>query len=329
MNREDQLIAQMREIIEAQPHYRKLANSIGDDAALWQPSRSNRSVITTDALIEGVHFRTETMSLEDVGWRAMASNLSDLAAMGSRPVLATVALGVPQDGTGADVLEMYRGMLGVASAHRCTIAGGDITRAPGWMISIAAVGEVRASHAKGRGGARGGDVVAVTGPLGASRAGLHLADNVSMLSETLRDEALRAHRRPEPRIREGQFLGASEHVHAMMDISDGLSTDLARLAARSGCAAVVESVPVAASAAAMARARGEDPWDYALSGGEDYELLLALDARAFRHVSSRFHKRFGRELLAVGRLREGSGLFQRKVEREEAIAPTGWDHLRE
>ncbi len=188
---------------------------------------------------------------------------------------------------------------------------------------------MRAAHAKGRGGARAGDVVAVTGPLGGSRAGLHLADNVNMLPNALRDEALRAHRRPEPRVREGQFLGASEHVHAMMDISDGLSTDLARLAARSGCAAVIENVPVAPAAEAMARVRGEDPWDYALSGGEDYELLLAVEKRAFRYLRSRFHRRFGSELIDVGRLREGSGIFQCKGGREEAIAPTGWDHLRE
>lgn len=326
---EDTLIAQLRELIEAQPQYRKLLNRIGDDAALWQPSRSHRSVITTDALIEGVHFRLDTMSLEDVGWRAMASNLSDLAAMGSRPVLATVALGMPSAAAHHGAIELYRGMLAVASEHRCVIAGGDITRAPVWTVSITAVGEVRPAHAKGRGGARKGDVLAVTGPLGGSRAGLHLADNVSMLSEPLREEALRAHRRPQPRVREGRFLAASRHVHAMMDVSDGLSTDVARLAERSACAAVIEHVPVAGAAEAMARARGEEPRDYALAGGEDYELLAAIDARAFRYLSARFQERFGRELLAVGRVREGSGVFQCKGGREEALAATGWDHLRE
>jgi thiamine-monophosphate kinase len=326
---EDHLVAKLRELIEAQPRNRKLANRIGDDAAVWQASRSHRSVITTDALVEGVHFRLDTMSLEDAGWRAMASNLSDLAAMGSRPVLVTVALGIPPAASEAAVLELYRGMLAVATAHRCAVAGGDITRSPQWLLSITAIGEVRAPHAKGRSGARRGDIVAVTGPLGASRAGLHLADNVNMLSDALRAQAMKAHRRPEPRVREGQFLAASDHVHAMMDISDGLSTDLARLAASSGCAAVVDEVPVAASAAAMARLRGEDPSDYALAGGEDYELLVALDARAFRYLSSRFSKRFGHELFAVGRMREGSGTFRCKGGREEALVQTGWDHLRE
>jgi thiamine-monophosphate kinase len=115
----------------------------------------------------------------------------------------------------------------------------------------------------------------------------------------------------------------------MMDVSDGLSTDLARLATRSGCAAVIDTVPAAPSAAAMARARNEDPSEFALAGGEDYELLVAVEARALRYLNSRFHKHFGRELLPVGRMREGSGIFQCKGGREEALAQTGWDHLRE
>jgi thiamine-monophosphate kinase len=317
-------------LIESQPLRRKLSTTIGDDAAAWQPSRSHRSVITTDALVEGVHFRLDTMSMHDIGWRSMTSNMSDLAAMGSRPVLATVSLGIPKGADTAGILELYRGMLAVASPHDCAIAGGDIIRTPGWMISITAVGEIRPTHLKGRGGARPGDVVAITGPLGASRAGLYLADNVnSVLTAELREEARQAHCRPQPRVREGQFLAASEHVHAMMDISDGLSTDLPRMCERSKCAAVVEEVPVAPSAAAMATTCGEDPQTYALTGGEDYELLVAVNARAFGYLSSRFRKRFGRPLLAVGRMREGSGVFVRKAGREEALAPTGWDHLRE
>jgi thiamine-monophosphate kinase len=148
-----------------------------------------------------------------------------------------------------------------------------------------------------------------------------------MLSADLRDQALQAHRRPQPRVAEGRFLAASKHVHAMMDISDGLSTDLARICAQSACAAVVETVPVADPAAAMAKMQGEDPDAYALAGGEDYELLAVIDRRAFGYLSEQFRKRFGRPLRAVGRIREGSGVFTSKGGREEALAPTGWDHL--
>jgi thiamine-monophosphate kinase len=325
--REDLLIAQLRDLIESQPVRRRLQNRIGDDAAVWQPSRSNRSVVTTDALIEGVHFRLDTMTLYDAGWRAMAANISDLAAMGCRPVLATVALGIKAGQPREAVMELYRGMLAVASEHDCVVAGGDIIAAPQWVVSITAIGEVRPTHVKGRGGARSGDIIAVTGLLGASRAGLHLADNPNVLTGELEEEATAAHRRPQPRTQEGRFLAASTHVHAMMDISDGLSTDLLRMAERSQCAAVLEQVPLAPSAAEMARARGEDPQTYALAGGEDFELLVAINARAFGYLCSRFAKRFGRPLLPVGRFREGSGLFVRKGGREEALAPTGWDHL--
>lgn len=300
-------------------------NRIGDDAAVWQPSRSHRSVITSDSLVENRHFRRDTMTLHDVGWRAMAANLSDLAAMGARPVLCTVALGIPPGFSGQDLTQLYRGMLSVAAAHGCAIAGGDTTRSSELVISISAVGEVRPSNLKGRGGALPGDVLAVTGPLGASRAGLHLADNSSMMSGELAQEALRAHRTPEPRVREGAWLAASANVHAMMDVSDGLSTDLARLCASSQCAALVDRVPVAESARAAARARGEEEQAYALSGGEDFELLVAVNARAFRYVSERFEKRFGKPLYAVGRVREGRGTYVRNGTAEEPLLPSGWD----
>lgn len=329
MRSEDDLIAQLRDLIETQTRPRSVRNTIGDDAAIWRPSRSHYSVITTDALVEGVHFRLDTMSIEDAGWRAMASNLSDLAAMGARPLLVTVALGIPAGAPANAVLDLYRGMLAAAAPHRCAIAGGDITRTPGWLLSITAVGDVRPSHVKGRAGARPGDVIAVTGPLGASRAGLHLADNPNMLPQTQAEQALQAHRRPQARVREGRFLAASAHVHAMMDLSDGLSTDVARMCARSQCAGVIEDVPAAPAAQAMAKARGEDVRAYALAGGEDYELLAAIDRRAFAHLSARFYKCFGHPLLRVGHMREGSGVFERNGQAERPLASTGWDHLRE
>jgi thiamine-monophosphate kinase len=325
---EDELVAQLREIVEAQPANRRLLNRIGDDAALWQPSRSHRAVITTDALIESRHFRRDTMSFHDIGWRAMAANLSDLAAMGSRPVLATVALGIPDGLNAPDLAELYRGMLAVGKRYACAIAGGDTTRASELVISITAVGEVRPSNVKGRAGALPGDVLAVTGPLGASRAGLDLADNPYMLAPYLAQAALRAHRTPEPRVNEGRWLAASTNVHAMMDVSDGLSTDLPRMCAASRCAAVIEDVPVADCAREVAHARGEDPQAYALAGGEDFELLIAVNVRAFRHLSERFTKRFGRSLHRVGHVRKGSGVTIVRGGAEEALESTGWDPFR-
>ncbi|MGZ3503389.1 MAG: thiamine-phosphate kinase [Vulcanimicrobiaceae bacterium] len=313
---EDVLIDALRALVE-RPSAGRIHLGIGDDAAVWQPSRSHRSVITTDALVEGVHF-TRALTWREIGWRAMASNISDIAAMGARPVLATIALGLPPSVERDDVLELYRGMTAVSDDARCTIVGGDVTRSPVLTLAITVVGEVRPSNLKTRAGAKPGDVLAVTGLLGASRAGLH---------GSTEDEALAAHRLPQPRWREGLWLGASVNVHAMMDISDGLSTDLTRLCASSNVGAAIDDVPAAPSALAMANAREEDPIAYALAGGEDFELLVAVEARAFSYLGRRFAKQFGRPLYRIGTVRQGSGLTMRKGAIEERLVPTGWDSL--
>lgn len=310
---EDELVGALREIFAPVRGTARVLLGIGDDAAVWQPSRSHRSIITTDALIEGVHFDRSRMSLREIGARAMTANLSDVAAMGARPRLATVALGVPGD-SGDDVLELCRGMAERCAPFRVTVAGGDLTRAPVLTISITVVGEVRPSNLKTRAGGKAGDVLAVTGPLGSTRAGLLSADTLAV-------------KQPEPRVNEGIWLGASTHVHAMIDLSDGLSTDAARLAAASDVAAVLDEVPVAADADAVARARGEGARDFALAGGEDFELLAAVDRRAFAYLARRFEQHFGRPLLRTGTLRAGSGVFLRDEHAERPLVPTGWDHF--
>jgi thiamine-monophosphate kinase len=321
--REDEVVAAIAAIAQ-RPGRRHIGLGIGDDAALWQPSRSHWSAVTTDVLVEGVHFTRALMPLEDAGWRAMAANASDLAAMGARPVLATIALGIPADLDTEGVLGLYRGLVASADAVELTIVGGDLSRAPALTIAIAAVGEVRATNAKRRDGGRPGDVVAVTGPLGGARAGLILAKAPdAAVDAALAEAALRAFRRPFARCAEGRFLAASRNVTAMMDCSDGLSTDLDRLCTASQAGAELTSVPVAASARAVAIARGEDPERFALAGGEDFELIVAVRPRAFAHVAARYRNRFGRELERVGVLGETPGIRLRGA----AVERTGWDHF--
>jgi thiamine-monophosphate kinase len=302
---------------------RRVIIGIGDDAAVWQPSRSHRSVISTDMLVEGVHFRRDTMSLEDAGWRAMAAALSDLAAMGARPVLATVALGVPAANAGAEIMELYKGIAAAARRFEIAIAGGDLSRCDLVTISVTVVGEVRSSNVKTRAGARPGDVLAVSGALGAARAGLQLANQPGLIGGANSDAALEAFRRPTPRIAEGRFLGASANVTAMMDCSDGLSTDARRLCEASGCGAVLEAVPVADSARGAAERLGEDPERFALAGGEDFELLVTVRGRAFRYLAGRYEKRFRKKLLRVGVLRKAPGVEWRGA----PLDRSGWDHF--
>ncbi len=310
---EDEIIAALR----------PLTKGIGDDAALWQPSRSHRSAISSDMLVEGVHFTRDAMTLEDAGWRAMAANVSDLAAMGARPILATVALGLPPAFEMAEVLELYGGLAACAADAKLSIVGGDLSRSGALTIAIAVVGEIRASDAKSRAGGRPGDVIAVTGALGAARAGLDLTRRRCPIGDEREAAALQAFRRPRARIAEGRFLAASRNVTAMMDVSDGLSTDLQRLCAASECGATLECVPVAESARALAAARSEDPERFALAGGEDFELLVAVRPRAFAHLAGHYAARFGSELQRVGVLRPGSGVEWNGAPLERS----GWDHF--
>jgi thiamine-monophosphate kinase len=322
---EDEIIEAIRAVIKQHhPEHTRVAGVVegGDDAALWQPSRSHRSAISTDMLVEGVDFTRDAMPLEDAGWRAMAANLSDLAAMGARPVLATVALGLPEATSMEEILEIYRGLAACAAHYKLTIAGGDLSRADAIAIAITVVGEVRASNVKTRAGGRPGDVLAVTGALGAARAGLELT-RASVPIDGLREEALQAFRRPEARIAEGRFLAASRNVRAMMDLSDGLATDVRRLAAASGCGAELLAIPVAQPARAYCAAHKEDAQRFALLGGEDFELLAAIRPRAFAHLAARYAARFGRELTSVGVLRAQRGVDWCG----ERLDLSGWDHF--
>lgn len=275
-------------------------------------------MITTDALVEDVHFTRDRFTGFQIGHRALASNLSDIAAMGARPVLATIALGIPPGVAPESVLEVYEGVAALAKRTKTAIAGGDIVRSEKLLLSITIVGEVRQSNLKRRSGARARDIVAVTGELGASRAGLEGSDA---------PDALAKHRTPEPRLREGQWLAAGTSVHAMMDLSDGVAKDLPRMAAASGLGAVVESLPIAPSARDMARACGQEARDYALAAGEDFELLVAVAPRAFAHLANRFQKRFGYTLSAIGTMVEGGGVSMSSGKETVPLPACGWDHL--
>lgn len=305
---------------------RNVVLGIGDDAAVWRPSRSNLSVITTDALVEDIHFTLTGMSAEDVGHRALAANLSDIAAMGARPVLATIALGVNARSDEAWIRGCYAGMIALAARAGCAIAGGDITRSPVISLAITVVGEVRSSNCKRRDGARPGDIIALTGPLGASRAGLEIVrSHPGRAEEDALAPAVAAFRRPEPRLPEGRWFGASHNVHALMDSSDGLSTDLARMCVASGVGATIDAVPVHAAARAVAALTGDEAESYALDGGEDFELIAAVAPRPFGYLASRFRARFGRDLVRVGTFTAGGGVRHASG---TAIVSSGWDHLR-
>jgi len=323
---EDATIAAIREELGEAANSR-IELGIGDDAALWQPSRSDRSAISTDAFLDGVHFRGDCTPLDRVGARAINASVSDLAAMGARPRLATVALGIPGESTLEDIRLLYRGIGRAAAELGIALAGGDCTASPVLSLTVTVLGEVRASHAKRRAGARIGDTIAVTGPLGASAAGLRALDEPGLLDEPLRQRAIDAYEIARARVPEGRWLSGSAHVHAMMDCSDGLGRDCARIAKASGVGILLERIPVAPEMAALARATGEDAEGLALAAGEDYELIVAIGSSAFAHLQARFRKRFGRALTAVGRCDAQAGVRWWRSGIATPVDRYGWDHF--
>jgi thiamine-monophosphate kinase len=323
---EDALVAAIVETLGTPP--RGIRLGIGDDAAAWQPDAHHLELITGDMLVDGVHFRSSSTDPGTLGHKALAKSLSDVAAMAGRPLLAIVALGVTHALDEAWIRSFYRGMASLAGKSRCSIAGGDIVRAPVLTIAVTVVGDVRRTSMRTRSAARAGDLIAVTGPLGLGAAGLRAVDAGD---EKASPRAAQWYLKPQPRLAEGAFFGSRRAVHAMMDISDGVSTDLARMARASHVDAVVsaESLFVHPEVAAMAAAGGTDAERWVLSGGDDYELLVTVDSRAYAHVAKSFERRFGRPLCAIGRCETGGGaVWIERNGRRAPLEPAGYDHLK-
>lgn len=302
---------------------------MGDDAAVTVPGGATATSV--DAIVDGVHFRREHFSLGQIGHKALAAALSDLAAMGAAPGEAYAALGVPADLDEEGCLELFDGIAALASNCGVSLAGGDVTRAAVLTVAMTVVG-----HGSGaesfvtRAGARPGDVVVVTGALGGAAAGLLLLERPALagsVSPEVGGELTARQREPRPALEAGMAL-AESGATAMIDVSDGLGGDLAHLTAQSGVAMRVSAaeLPLGRGVEAVAAAAGLDAAGLALSGGEDYELLATLPADRFQAASASVIAA-GTALTAIGWVAVGTGA-EIRLRDGRLSEPAGFDQLR-
>jgi len=276
--------------------------------------------------------------MHDLGWKSLAVNLSDVAAMGGRPLHAVLSLGLP---AGTDLQELdafYEGLSALAGEHSVTLVGGDMVRSPsGLLITVSVLGATTGGRFLLRDGAQPGDWIAITGRPGDSAAGLSvLSDPIgktgTRLSSGLLDSLVRAHNRPVPQVREGIFFAEQAGVHAAIDLSDGLVQDLWHVCRQSGTGAGIEQgrLPLSDAIRELASLRGREPEDWALYGGEDYLLLVSVHADRFEEIRTRYEARFQKALHPIGRMIRDRGVYLETIDgKRKRIEPVGYDHFRE
>ncbi|MCE5270352.1 thiamine-phosphate kinase [bacterium] len=334
--REFELIGHIRAAASAAPLPDTVRVGIGDDCCVLQPLCADELVLSTDALVEDVHFRLEYFSHFQVGARAAAAALSDLAAMAAAPLglLATVAL--PQGGDESAVSEICRGLLEVCGRYGCPLLGGDLTASPGpLMLSLTVAGKAASGGSILRSGAEPGNYIWVTGSPGEAAAVLEYleleragkAEGLPRPDEAARERFFS----PQPRIPEALFLKEAGPPAAMIDISDGLAGDLGHILEASGVGAEIEesALPLGEYPVALARALGKPDHHYLFHGGEDYELCLTAPPGALQHAVREFNETFGLRLTRIGTVTADREhlLLRGQDSALRQIQPKGYEHF--
>ncbi|MBI5880487.1 MAG: thiamine-phosphate kinase [Chloroflexi bacterium] len=311
-----------------------VVTGLGDDTAVMRPSAGAYLLATCDAQVEGRHFRREWSTPYQIGRKALAVNLSDIAAMGGAPRYALVSLGLPNDLDVEFVDELYRGMVDEASQFDAHIVGGNLSGATEIVIDVTLLGECDPQQIVGRSGAREDDVVLVTGNLGAACCGTDLlaTSRDVPVQPAARDFCLRAAQTPTPRVREGRLIAQSGLAHAMIDVSDGLAADLGHICdeSRVSVRLFAEPLPIASETVEVAFAVGRDPLDPALHGGEDYELLVVAPRADAPRLIELVQSQTGTPLTVIGDIIpvQEARTFIRGNGRMIPLHARGWNHFK-
>jgi thiamine-monophosphate kinase len=305
---------------------RFLALGIGDDAALFRPKPGHETILTCDWFLEGTHFLREKHPPDSVGWKCLARAVSDIAAMGGAPRCFLLSLALPETDTGRWLGLFLGGLQRASREFQCALAGGDTTRRDEILINVAAMGEVRSGSALLRSAARPGDLLYVSGRLGEAELGLQIVRHSQGVASK-NNLLIRKHLYPEPRLALGQWLVRKGLATALIDLSDGLSSDLSRLCAASAVGARLEKTKIPQiQAPQVAVKHGCDPLQLALHGGDDYELLFAVPPSKAKLIPETFR---GVGLTAIGRItRERQLILLEENGRPSQLLPRGWDPFR-
>jgi len=330
--REASIIARLQRAIPSHAgrrDERAVPLGIGDDAAVVRASRALDWVVSTDAFVEGAHFLARLHPARSIGYKALARATSDLAAMGATPRWFLLTLSLPTRRAGNWLDEFARGMSGAAHRFGMRLIGGDVSRHTSIVAALTVIGEVRTGRAMRRSGARPGDAIYVTGRLGAAEAGLGLLrrGGPTAIKRHARSYSLQRHLYPEPRLAIGEWLAREKLASAAMDLSDGVSTDLARLCEASGAGALLRSDAI--PCAPDARSESPTPWQRlllrALHGGEDYELLFTVPPRRAKRIPQTFH---GVPITRIGEITSQRGVrLLDRAGRLRLLSAGGWDHF--
>lgn len=300
----------------------------GDDTAVWQ-SGEGRELFTTDTVVEGIHFTRETTPWRDLGWKAIAANISDIASMGGLPTYALITLGLPRETSVGDIEEMYRGMLEICEEYGMAIVGGDIVGSPALFVTTALTGVTQGDPLL-RSNARPGDKVAVSGYVGSSGGGLKLMLESPGATGEAADYLQSAHRRPRPAVSQGRMLSEAG-IAAAMDVSDGLADDLSKLCAASGVAARIHAADVPAHPS-LCQLFPDRCLELALGGGEDYVLLFTGPAS----IVDSLVPRIGEGSAVIGSIepvnedsQAGQVILMGESGDQMPLPGSGWDHFQD
>ena len=327
---EDTLVEQFQRIqsgtaLAGSPN-KSLQVAIGDDAAVWRPRAGQETILTCDWFLEGTHFLVNRHPPESIGWKCLVRASSDVTAMGAQPRCFLLSLALPSTRAGAWLEQFLHGLKRASRALQCPLAGGDTTRSNEILVNITVVGECKRGRAILRSGAHAGDAIFVTGRLGEAEYGLRLLQRAPKRVDTP-DKRLRKHLFPEPRLAAGLWLAKNGLVTAMMDLSDGLSSDLPRLCKASAVGARIQRdlLPCVAIAGRHSLKRF-DATEFALHGGDDYELLFTAAPKTVARIPSTI----GRVLITrIGEITSHKSiLLTGESGVTEKLQNKGWDPFR-